>query len=147
MTVPSTNPSGAERAITWDEAEKASLLSEQRFTTGDVDGIVSKYDDDIVIRFTSLPEIRGKDAARRFVEKRLARQIEYKPKKKVLAVDGQRVTRSWTGTWIDAHTKKNMEGKGIEFLEYRDGKLILWESVFNTWEIGKREETEYFDPV
>jgi hypothetical protein len=31
-----------------------------------------------------------------------------------------------------------MEGAGVEFMTLRDGKITLWEAVFNVWELGKR---------
>jgi hypothetical protein len=30
-----------------------------------------------------------------------------------------------------------MQGKGMEFLTLRDGKIAVWEAVFNVWEQGK----------
>jgi nuclear transport factor 2 (NTF2) superfamily protein len=133
--------------ITWEAAETALALSEKRFQAGDVEGLISKYHDDIVIRFASLPEIRGREAAKTWLQKRLQRQLNYTLKKVLLAIDGQKVTRSWTGQWIDSTTKRNMEGRGIEFLQYEDGQLVLWDACFHVWEEGKRQENEYFDPV
>jgi hypothetical protein len=40
-----------------------------------------------------------------------------------------------------------MQGRGIEFLEYADGKLVLWDACFHVWEEGKQAEREYFDPA
>ncbi|WP_406625233.1 nuclear transport factor 2 family protein [Acidovorax sp. SDU_ACID1] len=134
-----------EEPITWDAAEAALKLSEERFQAGDVEGLVSKYHDDVIIRFASLPEFRGKEAARRWLQKRLERQLNYTLKKELLAIDGQKVTRSWTGHWVDSQTRKKMEGRGIEFLQYQDGKLVLWDACFHVWEEGKRLENEYFD--
>ncbi|CAN7316653.1 nuclear transport factor 2 family protein [Variovorax sp. LjRoot84] len=131
--------------ITWEAAEAALKLSEERFQAGDVEGLISKYHDDVVIRFASLPDIHGKEAARRWLQKRLERQINYTLKKVLLSIDGEKVTRSWTGQWVDSRTKKNMEGRGIEFLQYRDGRLALWDACFHVWEEGKRLENEYFE--
>lgn len=137
----------AEVAISWGDAEVGMRLSEERFEKGDVDGLVAKYDEDVVIRFAALPEIRGKEAAKAWLRKRLKRQQGYKLKKELLAIDGQKVTRSWTGNWTDSETQKPMEGRGIEFLEYRGGKLILWDACFHVWEKGRQLEGEYFDPA
>lgn len=131
--------------ITWEAAEAALKLSEERFQAGDVEGLVSKYHDDVVIRFASLPDIQGKEAARRWLKKRLERQVNYTLKKVLLSIDGEKVTRSWTGQWIDSRTKKNMEGRGIEFLQYRNGKLAFWDACFHVWEEGRRLESEYFE--
>lgn len=142
MTTETENPT-----ITLAQAEESMRLSEKRFETGDVDGLVSKYADDVVIRFASLPEIRGRDAARAWLKKRLERQQNYRLTKKIEAIEGQRVVRSWTGTWIDSRTQKNMEGRGFELIEMRDGQVVLWDAVFNVWEEGRPLETEYFDPA
>jgi len=132
-------------SITWTEAEAALRLSEERFQSGDVDGLISKYDDDVVIRFATLPDIRGRDAARCWLQKRIERQLNYKLKKVLLSVDGDKVVRSWTGSWLDSRTRRSMEGRGIELLQYQGGKLILWDACFHVWEEGKRLESEYFE--
>lgn len=143
-----TSNNGNTQPITWEAAEAAMHLSEQRFESGDVDGLVSKYREDVVIRFATLPEIRGRAAAKAWLEKRLQRQLDYKLKKVLLSIDGYKVTRAWTGTWVDARTKKRMEGRGIEFMQYTEGgELALWDACFHVWEKGRRAESEYFDPV
>jgi nuclear transport factor 2 (NTF2) superfamily protein len=131
--------------ITWELAEAASKLSEERFQAGDVEGLISKYDENIIIRFASLPEIRGKENAKAFLQKRLQRQLNYSLKKIVLSIDGEKVTRGWTGQWIDSRTQKKMEGRGIEFLQYEEGRLVLWDACFHVWEEGQRLEHEYFE--
>lgn len=134
--------------ITWEAAEAAMHMSEKRFENGDVDGLVSKYHQDVVIRFATLPEIRGRAAAKAWLEKRLQRQLNYKLKKVLLSIDGYKVTRSWTGSWVDAQTKKEMEGRGIEFMQYTAaGELALWDACFHVWEKDRRAESEYFDAV
>lgn len=146
--VQATNPDRSTvPAITWEAAQAALKLSEERFRAGDVDGLVSKYHDDVVIRFAALPEMHGKETARRWLRKRLERQLNYTLKKELLSIDGQKVTRSWTGNWVDSRTRKNMEGRGIELLQYEDGKLVLWDACFHVWEEGMRLESEYFDPA
>ncbi|MEI5996317.1 nuclear transport factor 2 family protein [Paraburkholderia bengalensis] len=131
--------------ITWEAAETALRLSEERFQAGDIEGLISKYDEDIVIRFASLPDMHGRETAKRWLEKRLKRQLNYTLKKVLLAIDGQKVIRSWTGHWIDSETGKKMEGRGIEYLEYRHGKVVMWDACFHVWEDGKRLEHEYFE--
>jgi nuclear transport factor 2 (NTF2) superfamily protein len=135
-----------ETPIAWKHVEDAMRLSERRFETGDVDGLVAKYADDVVIRFSGLPEIRGRKAARRWLAARIERQQNYRLTKKILAIDGQKVVRSWTGTWVDSRTKKKMEGRELELIEMREGKVVLWDACFNVWEEGKALESEYFEP-
>lgn len=145
MADPMKSGAKASEDITWEAAEAAMKLSEERFQAQDIEGVISGFHDNVVIRFTSLPEIRGKDAARRWLRMRFERQLNYIPRKVLLAVNGQAVTRSWTGRWIDAPTGRSMEGRGIEFLKYEGGKVILLDACFNVWEQGKRRQSEYFE--
>lgn len=143
-----TSDNVSTQPITWEAAEAAMHLSERRFESGDIDGLVSKYHQDVVIRFATLPEIHGRAAAKAWLEKRLRRQQDYKLKKVLLSIDGYKVTRAWTGTWVDARTKRQMEGRGIEFMHYTEGgELALWDACFHVWEQGRRVESEYFDEV
>jgi nuclear transport factor 2 (NTF2) superfamily protein len=135
----------AEPAITWDEAEAALRRSEARFEAGDWQGLISRYADDVVLRFADLPEIRGRDAAARFFQARFARQRNYRLSKKLFLVAGQKMANSWTGTWEDARTGKQMRGHGVELIELHAGKVILWECSFNVWEEGNEAASRYFE--
>jgi nuclear transport factor 2 (NTF2) superfamily protein len=134
-----------EPAITWDEAEQMLRRSEDRFQRGDVEALISRYADDIVIRYADLPEIRGKLAAERFMRARFARQKDYRLTKVLFLVAGQKIGNSWTGSWIDVPTGRQMAGRGIELLELRGGKVVRWEAAFNVWEVGNEAATRYFD--
>jgi nuclear transport factor 2 (NTF2) superfamily protein len=130
-----------EAAITWDEAEQMLRRSEDRFQRGDVEALISRYADDIVIRYADLPEIRGKAAAERFMRARFARQKDYRLTKTLFLVAGQKIGNSWT----DVPTGRQMAGRGIELLELRGGKVVRWEAAFNVWEVGNEAATRYFD--
>ena len=93
-----------------DEALKVVQRAEDTFNRGDVDAILSRYTEDVVIRFAGIPEISGKIAAEKFLRARFARQ--------------------------NARTGKAMLGHGAEFWRYRDGKLAYWEAALNVWEAG-----------
>lgn len=148
MVQGNTKTSDNSPPITWEGAEAAMHMSEQRFENGDINGLVAKYHKDVVIRFATLPEIHGREAARGWLEQRLKRQKNYKLKKVLLAIDGYKVTRGWTGAWTDSATGKSMEGRGIELLQYTpEGELALWDACFHVWEEGRRQESEYFDPA
>jgi len=136
-----------EPALTWEEAEQMLRRSEDRFQRGDVEALVSRYADDIVIRYADLPEIRGKEAAERFMRARFARQKDYRLTKVLFLVSGQKIGNSWTGSWTDLPSGRRMEGSGIELLELRAGKLVRWEAAFNVWEVGNQAATRYFDPA
>ena len=137
----------AEADITWDEAQQMLRRSEDRFRRGDVEALTGRYDDNIVIRYADLPEIRGKDAAIRFMRARFAKQRNYDLNKVLVSVSGQTIADTWTGTWEDVATGRKMAGFGVEVLELRGGKVIRWEAAFNVWEVGNEAATRYFDPV
>jgi nuclear transport factor 2 (NTF2) superfamily protein len=134
-----------EADISWDEAQAMLRRSEDRFERGDAEALVGRYDENIVIRYADIPPIHGKAAAERFMRARFARQRNYKLKKVLFAVTGQKVVDTWTGTWEDVPTGRQMAGFGVEFLELRGGKVIRWEASFNVWEVGNEAATRYFD--
>jgi uncharacterized protein len=126
----------APAGFTWDEAVKVVQRAEDTFNRGDVDAILNRYADDIVIRFAGLPEITGKAAAEKFLRARFARQRNYQLKKTLFMVEGFKIAATYTVRWDDAKTGKEMHGSGVELWQYRDGKLALWEAALNVWQAG-----------
>lgn len=120
----------------WDEALKIVERAEDTFNRGDIDAILSRYADDVVVRFAGIREIRGKTAAETFLRARFARQKNYKLKKTLFMVDGFKIGATYTASRKDAKTGKQMLGCGVEFWQYRDGKLVLWDAAMNVWEVG-----------
>jgi len=125
-----------EKGFTRDEARKIVQRAEDTFNRGDVDAILGRYADDIVIRFAGIPEIRGKAAAERFLRARSARQKNYRVKKTLFMVEGFKIGATYTVSFGDAMTGKAMLGRGVELWQYRNGKLVLWEASLNIWEEG-----------
>jgi nuclear transport factor 2 (NTF2) superfamily protein len=117
--------------------------AEDTFNRGDVDAILGRYADDVVIRFAGIPEIRGKAAAEKFLRARFARQKNYKLKKTLFMVEGLKLGATYTASWEDTKTGKQMLGDGVEFWQYRDGKLVLWEAALNIWEAGTDNATMF----
>ena len=68
---------GAQLGFQWDEALKIVQRAEDTFNRGDVDAILGRYADDVVIRFAGILEIRGKAAAEKFLRARFARQKNF----------------------------------------------------------------------
>jgi nuclear transport factor 2 (NTF2) superfamily protein len=124
------------QGFTRDEALIVVQRAEDTFNRGDVDAILGRYADDVVIRFAGMPEIRGKAAAEKFLRARFARQKNYRLKKTLCMVDGRRIGATYTVSWDDAKTGKHMLGYGAEFWTYDGGKLRLWECALNVWEDG-----------
>jgi nuclear transport factor 2 (NTF2) superfamily protein len=122
--------------FTREEARHLVQRAEDSFNRSDVDAILVRYADDVVIRFAGMPEIRGKNAAEDFLRARVARQQGYRLKKTLRMVDGFDIGATYTVSWDDAQTGKHMLGYGAEFWRYDGGKLALWECALNIWEAG-----------
>ncbi len=123
-----------QRGFGWDEALKIVQRAEDTFNRGDIDAILGRYADDVVIRFAGIPEVSGKAAAEKFLRARFARQKNYRLKKTLFMVEGFKIGATYTASWDDLKTGKRMLGNGAEFWLYRDGKLALWEAALNIWE-------------
>jgi nuclear transport factor 2 (NTF2) superfamily protein len=135
-----------EPDLTWEEAQAMLRRSEDRFQRGAVDELLSRYAEDIVIRYADLPEIRGREAAARFMRARFLKQKNYRLKKVLFSVSGQKIANTWTGEWEDAETGRQMAGSGVEILELRGGQVIRWEAAFNVWQAGNQAASRYFLP-
>lgn len=133
-----------EQDITWEEANASLAKSMDRFQRHDVEGILSRYDENVSIRFADLPEIRGKAAAEKFLRARFTIQKDYKVHKSLLLVSGQKYANNFTASWVDANSGKHYDARGVEALELRDGKVINWDCSYNLWEAGTVKETSYF---
>jgi nuclear transport factor 2 (NTF2) superfamily protein len=111
------------------------------FHQQDVERLAADWTEDIVIHFADIPEIRGKETAKMWLKARFDRQKNYCLKKSFQAVTGNVIGDSWTGSWMDGNTGKKMLGRGMEFLTMRDGRIAVWEAVFNAWEEGSDPAT------
>jgi uncharacterized protein len=124
----------AEQGFTWDEALKIVQRAEDTFNRGDIDSILGRYHDDVVIRFSGMPDITGKAAAEKFLRARFARQQNYRLRKTLFMAVGAKIGATYTVAWDDAKTGKHMLGFGAEFWQYREGRLVLWECALHVWE-------------
>jgi nuclear transport factor 2 (NTF2) superfamily protein len=131
----------AGQAVSREQALQLVKAAERCFASGDVASIVAGYTDDVVIRFADVPEIRGKAQAEKFLRARFARQKNYRLTKVLRMLEGNMLGNYWDGEWQDAHTGKQMVGRGTEFWTVRDGKIAVWEATFNVWEKGGKPLT------
>ncbi len=130
MTIETTGGVGRETAMRMvGEAERA-------FGSADIEACLGAFTDDVVVRFADIPEICGKAGLERFLRARFARQRNYRLTKHLRMVDDDKVGSLWEGDWEDAQTGQKMRGRGIEFWTVRDGKISVWEAVFNVWKDG-----------
>jgi ketosteroid isomerase-like protein len=133
-----------ERGLTVEDVIARLAKSKERFERGDVDAIISRYADDIVVRFADLPEMKGKIEVEKFLRARFEAQGDYKVDKHFLLVSGQTYANSFTGSWTDKATGKRYEARGVEALQLEDGLLKVWDCAYNFWEAGKAKENSYF---
>ena len=120
--------------VTLEEAEKAVRLAEKTFGEADIEGMLSCFTDDCVVRFAEQPDIHGKAELERFLRARMARQRGYRLQKTLRAFRENIVGVEWHGSWSDARTGKEMAGKGLEFWTMRGGRIAVWDACFNVWE-------------
>ncbi|MBV9229246.1 MAG: nuclear transport factor 2 family protein [Chloroflexi bacterium] len=131
----------ASQAISFEEATRLVKHVETVFANADIEGILSGFTQDVVIQFADFPEMRGREAAERFIRARFARQKGYQLQKTLRMVMGNMIGNYWQGTWEDTVTGKKMRGRGTEFWTMRDGKIAVWEATFNVWEDGGKPAT------
>jgi len=120
--------------ITRAQALDLVRAAERDFAGQNVPSILSGYADDVVIRFADVPEVRGKEAAERFLRARFARQKNYRLSKFLRMIEGNMIGNYWDGEWEDARTGRKMRGRGTEFWTVVAGKIAVWEATFNAWD-------------
>jgi nuclear transport factor 2 (NTF2) superfamily protein len=125
-----------QQGFSWEEAEKIVQRAQGSWNRGEIETTLSRYADDIVIRFAGLPEIKGKAAAEKFLRARSAREKNYRVEKTLFMVQGFKIGAIFTNSFEDAKTGKKVLGRGAEFWQFRDGKLVLWEGALNIWDEG-----------
>ncbi len=124
-----------------DEANRLMREAETAFGAGDLPRILAMFTPDVIVRYADFPEMRGRDAYEAFLRARVGRQRNYRPRKTLRAVTGNVIIDSWEGDWEDAQSGKCMQGRGMECLTMRAGKVAILEAVFNAWEQGGSAST------
>jgi nuclear transport factor 2 (NTF2) superfamily protein len=127
----------ASAQLTLSEAERLVAHYQDLAGSGAPDRMIEAFTSDVIVRFADFPEMRGHAELKRFIVARVARQTNYRLKKRLRAVSGDVIICSWDGTWEDGHDGRSMEGSGVEIMTVRHGKVKVWEAVFNVWERGK----------
>lgn len=96
-----------------------------------IEALVAGFTDDCVVRFGTVPQLRGRKALREFFTARSARQKNYRLDKQFRALMGDVIANVWSGEWDNADTGTRMRGYGVETWLMRDGKIAVWEAAFN----------------
>ena len=121
---PNRNPRNVE------EARAFVAKVESLFMPWNIDALVAGFTEDCEVRFGNV-ELRGQQALRAFFAARRARQKNYRLRKRLRSLAGDRMTNVWEGEWEDAETGVSMKGFGVELWVMRDGKIAVWEAAFN----------------
>lgn len=116
---------------TVEEARAFVAYVESLFMPWNIEALVAGFTDDCVVRFGTVPELRGRQALRDFFTARSARQRNYQLDKQFRALMGDVIANVWSGEWEDAGTGARMRGYGVETWVMRDGKIAVWEAAFN----------------
>jgi hypothetical protein len=114
--------------LTQQEAVAILTHYQELWNRGALPELLDGFTDDITVDFADLPTIRGKRELDRIIQARLARQKHYHLKKTLRFVSGNTIVGSWVADWTDGLTGRPMKGKGIEFIEIREGKCARWEA-------------------
>ena len=119
------------------EAQALVKRVEALFMPWNVDALVAGFTEDCVVRFGSVPELRGRESVRAFFKTRSARQRNYRLTKQLRSLAGDTITNVWDGAWEDAESGAPMKGFGVEVWVMRDGKIAIWEAAFN---VGRADQ-------
>jgi hypothetical protein len=124
----------SNQALTQQEAAAILARYQELWNRAALSELLDGFSEDITVDFADLPTIRGKSELDQVIRARLARQQQYRLEKTLRFVSGNTIVGSWVADWIDGVTGRPMKGKGIEFIELRDGKCARWEATFNAWD-------------
>jgi nuclear transport factor 2 (NTF2) superfamily protein len=140
MTGPAIAFPSGEEAWKIEQANALLRLVEDLFHRVDIEGLVNGFTPDCRVRFAEQPEFQGRAALHALFTARLARQQDYRLKKTLHLLQGNKLGNSWTGTWRDRVTGKARAGFGVEFWTMRDGQIAVWDAAFNVWDVdGPRQ--------
>jgi nuclear transport factor 2 (NTF2) superfamily protein len=116
-----------------NEAEARALVKhvESLFMPWNIDALVDGFTEDCVVRFGTVPELRGRQALRDFFTARSGKQKSYRLRKQFRSLDGDVISNVWDGEWEDAASGAKMKGYGVEIWQMRGGKIAIWEAAFN----------------
>jgi ketosteroid isomerase-like protein len=124
----------SNQALTQQEAAAILARYQELWNRAALSELLDGFSEDITVDFADLPTIRGKSELDQVIRARLARQQQYRLEKTLRFVSGNTIVGSWVADWIDGVTGRPMKGKGIEFIELRDGKCARWEATVNAWD-------------
>lgn len=95
----------------------------QAYFEGDVEGMLDTMSEDVWVRFLGMADLRGIDAARRFLTSNTSKLVDLDFRIRKLIVDGSRAAAIWEET---ARTPggEPYANHGVDVFEVRDGKIV-----------------------
>ena len=131
----STSPPRNPRTV--EEARAFVAHVEALFMPWNIPALLAGFTDDCIVRFSDMPEFRGRAALETLFRARSERQKNYRLRKEFRALMDDTIANCWEGEWEDRVTGVHMAGRGVEIWVMRDGKIAVWEAAFNINEVGK----------
>jgi nuclear transport factor 2 (NTF2) superfamily protein len=131
MSVQALRQDSGRNPRTVEEARVFVKYVESLFMPWNVEALVAGFTADCVVRFGTVPELRGRAALRDFFTARSARQRNYRLDKQFRSLATDIIANVWDGEWEDADTGTRMRDFGVETWLMRDGKIAVWEAAFN----------------
>jgi nuclear transport factor 2 (NTF2) superfamily protein len=131
MAVQALRPEAALNPRTAEEARVFVKHVETLFMPWNIEALVDGFTEDCIVRFGSLPELRGREALRAFFTARSQRQRNYRLAKEMRSLMGDTLTNVWHGSWEDTATGAAMKGFGVEVWVMREGRIAIWDAAFN----------------
>lgn len=104
-----------------------------RYSTLDIDIMLSCFTPDIIVNYGNLPQIRGIAALRTFLSDRYGAVSNFKLAKKVRCVTDAVVGLEATVNYTNASGKR-MQGLAFEFLTVEEGRISVWDNVSILWD-------------
>jgi nuclear transport factor 2 (NTF2) superfamily protein len=128
---------GSQEGVDRATVNRLLRKAEQAFAAQDLDAICALFTDDVTARYAGVAAIRGKNALRDHLERRLRKQKGYRPVKTLAVASGNVVVDSWEGEWTDPDSGQHMTGRGIEILKLRGRLVDELDAVFHSWPTGR----------
>jgi hypothetical protein len=104
-----------------------------RYSTLNIDAMMSCFTPNVVVNYGNLPQIRGIVPLRKFISDRYDAVTDFKLAKKVRCVTDDVVGLEAVVSYTNAGGKK-IQGMAFEFLTIDEGRIAVWDNVSILWD-------------
>jgi len=124
----------------WSRHQASTLLQmvDEIARRDDFPALIELFSEECVFRIGTLPEQQGRVALRRVLSEQVSRRKGERLARSCVAIDGNRLTIRWEGSWTDRETGAETSGFGLEVWTMRAGKIVQMEATYNTSEQATR---------